>query len=239
VRDFSQAAKWGLWKEKNPALAASVGRKRTVREKRKLSIEETQRLLAALPDDVRLICQVALFCALRISEVMGLRWKHIDLERGAARVCERFYRGDIDIVKSERANREVPLGHLVEELQLIHPGAGRDEQHVFAVQTHYRGGKVRPRPCRDDRDINQHFLRPAAKALGLYWLGFGFHAFRREAVTSLAGELGPHQAQRMAGHSKADMTLHYTLSDFEAQERAVRSFQERFRTSQNQPKKAM
>jgi hypothetical protein len=55
--------------------------------------------------------------------------------------------------------------------------------------------------CRDDRDINQHFLRPVAKALGIYYPGFGFHAFRREAITHLARLLDPFQAQRMAGHT--------------------------------------
>ena len=79
---FTQAGKWGLWREKNPALHVSVGRKRPVRDKRKLTEEETRRVLKALPEDVRLICMMALFCTLRISEVLGLQWKHIDWARG-------------------------------------------------------------------------------------------------------------------------------------------------------------
>ena len=35
----------------------------------------------------------------------------------------------------------------------------------------------------DDRNLNQHVLRPAAKQLGLYWEGFGFHTFRRMNVS--------------------------------------------------------
>lgn len=225
---FAQAERWGLWRERNPAIAATVGRRRAVRERRKLTVEQTAVLLAALPADVALICKTALFCTLRISEVLGLRWAHVDWSRGSVRVVERYYRGDVDVVKSDRSNREVPLGHLADDLRRIYPGEGRIEEHVFSVETHYRSGRVRPRACRDDRDINQHFLRPTARRLGLYWVGFGFHAFRREAVTLLAAELGPHQAQRMAGHASADMTLHYTLADFEAQERAVKAFQERF-----------
>jgi hypothetical protein len=48
----------------------------------------------------------------------------------------------------------------------------------------------------------------------------------REAVTGLAAEAGALQAQRLAGHAKADMSLEYTLGDLTAQDRAVRRFQE-------------
>jgi hypothetical protein len=89
------------------------------------------------------------------------------------------------------------------------------------------GGKRRPdrwaNPgfCRDDRDINQHFLRPAARALGVYSKGFGFHSFRREAITNIARETGAMQAMRAAGHTKMDTTLLYELADQKAQEQAI------------------
>ncbi|MGB6941226.1 MAG: hypothetical protein WBE37_02365, partial [Bryobacteraceae bacterium] len=43
--------------------------------------------------------------------------------------------------------------------------------------------------------------------MGLYYLGFGFHSFRREAVTALAQEIGSPQTMNAAGHSKAGMTM--------------------------------
>ncbi len=87
-----QAAKWCYWQEKNPAMDVYVGRQRAVREKRKLTDEQTRELLAALPEDVRLICMMSLFCTLRTFEVPGLQWKHIDWTRGAVMVRRRFYR---------------------------------------------------------------------------------------------------------------------------------------------------
>src|SRR5262249_9052313 len=69
---FRQAKKWGRWKQDNPAQHATLGRKRMVREKRKLATEDTRRLLLALPEDVRLIVMTALFCTLRVSELLGL-----------------------------------------------------------------------------------------------------------------------------------------------------------------------
>ncbi|HEX3875402.1 MAG TPA: site-specific integrase [Bryobacteraceae bacterium] len=225
---FTQARKWSLWKGENPMEFVSAGKKEAVRPARKLTTEETRALLDSLPGDVRIICEVALFGTLRISEVLGLTWKHIDFTRGLIMVRQRFYRGDIGKCKTGRSVRDVPMGELDVRLAAMYPGVGHEDEFVFSVATH-QGHYRKARVCRDDRDINQHFLRPAAKALGVYWIGFGFHAFRREAVTAYGQSLGALQAQRMAGHTRADVTLAYTLSDNAAQEKAVRELQARVR----------
>lgn len=225
---FTQARKWGYWQELNPAMDVTVGRERATREHVKLTIQETRALLDELPDDVRRICEVALYCTLRISEVLGLTWKHIDLKAGVIHVRQRWYRGDLDVVKTRKARRDVAMGSLAADLAKMYPGEEKEEEFVFSVRTHLGVWKT-PAVCRDDRDINQHFLRPAAVKLGIYRLGFGFHAFRREAVTEHGRVIGIAQAQRMAGHSKADMTQEYTLSDLKAQKRSVKVLQKKVR----------
>jgi integrase len=90
---FTKAIEWGVWKGQNPVAHVSVGRKKTARPHRKLTIEVTRKLLDALPGDVRLICEVALYCT--ISEVLGVQWKHVDFKRGVIQVRQRFYRGDL------------------------------------------------------------------------------------------------------------------------------------------------
>ena len=75
------------------------------------------------------------------------------------------------------------MGELSRLLAERHPGPQGADDFVFSLKTS-RG------VCRDDRDILQHLLRPAAEKLGLYYPGFGFHSFRREAVTALAQEIG-------------------------------------------------
>jgi integrase len=87
---FRQAKKWGVWKQDNPAQFARVGRKWMVREKKKLAVADTRRLLLALPDDVRLIVMAALFCTLRISEILGLQWRHLDFKTGKIMVRQRY-----------------------------------------------------------------------------------------------------------------------------------------------------
>jgi hypothetical protein len=129
--------------------------------------------------------------------------------------------------KALGVERDAPCAGIVDDLRRRR--TGDPEAFVFSVRTYQtrrlKSGEVRemerPRISRDDRDINQHFLRPAAKALGVYRLGFGFHAFRREAITEIGRAIGVQQAQAAAGHASAGMTQHYTLSDLPAQERVA------------------
>ncbi len=68
---FTQAHRWGLWNERNPAADATVGRKRASRERHKDSDDSIRQLFAELPEDVRVIIQMGLFYTLGISEVLG------------------------------------------------------------------------------------------------------------------------------------------------------------------------
>lgn len=223
---FTKAKHWGHWHEANPVDGVDIGRKRSVRERRKLTDDQTRRLLAALPPDVRMLCSVCLFCTLRISEALGLQEKHLDFATGLVLVRQRFYRGNLDLTKNEKSIRDVPFGYLADELARFCKGdPGR---FVFQIETHPGWAKSERRGvCRDDRDILQHFVRPAAVALGFYWKGFGFHSLRREAITAFNASIGLTQTMRMSGHSTADMSLLYTLGDKDEQERAVRGFQDR------------
>ena len=221
---FTVAKELKLWNDDNPIAGMRFTGGQPAREQRKLTDDQTRRLLAALPQDVRTMVSVSLFCTLRVSELLGLQEKHLDFESGLIEVAQRYYRGRLGQVKTKRSRRRVPMGYLSAELKAL--CMGDPERFVFQIKTRPQWGNLES-VCRDDRDLLQHFIRPAAKEIGAYWEGFGWHSFRREAVTALSAELGTNQAMRMAGHSKADMSLHYTLADQEAQDRAVRARQER------------
>ena len=115
------------------------------------------------------------------------------------------------------------MGYLIDDLKRL--CQGDPERFVFQVETHPEWGR-KTALGRDDRDILEHFLRPAAESLGFYWIGFGWHSLRREAVISLGAILGPNATMRLAGHSTADMNLLYTLADQQAQDAAIRQKQE-------------
>jgi hypothetical protein len=114
------------------------------------------------------------------------------------------------------------MGYLEEDLKRM--CTGDPERFVFQVQTQPKWGRETA-ICRDDRDLNQHFLRKAAVALGFYWKGFGFHALRREAITSIGSVAGIGQAMNASGPHEGDMSLLYTLPDHSEQDRAIRAHQ--------------
>ncbi len=80
----------------------------------------------------------------------------------------------------------------------------------------------------DDRAILQNVIRPAAKALGFYFEGFGWHSFRRQNITVLQEEGATAiEAMAQAGHSRPSMTSEYTIVGMERREQAVRRLQQR------------
>ena len=76
----------------------------------------------------------------------------------------------------------------------------------------------------DDREVLKKYIRPAAKRFGFYFLGFGWHSFRRQNITRIQEEgASEADAQKHAGHSRPKMTREYTI----VTERAIRSFQKK------------
>jgi integrase len=221
---FSRAIEWGLYKDNNPVRFVHVGRRALVLEKRKLDDDQTRGLLAALPYDLRVMCCTNLFCTLRVSESLALQEKHLDFDRGVLMIRQRFFRGDLDKTKSEKSERDIPMGQLAPDLKSL--CIGDSERFIFRIKTGPNWGR-KSGICSDDRDLLQHFLRPIAKELGFYWKGFGFRSLRREAITSIGSCAGISQAMSAAGHSHADTSLLYTLRDLAQQDRAIREHQER------------
>ncbi len=221
---FTKADDWGYWKDRNPVERCDLGRKRAKREKRLLTDAQFLQLLDAVPEFVALICQTADSTGLRISEILGLKWKNVDLVTGWLQVRERYYRGDQDDTKSEKSNRDVPLGYLVDNFRRLRPLEVSPEAYVFDR------GDGNPH---DDRALLKDFIRPAAKQLGFYWEGFGFHSLRRENITTFQ-EVGGSaiEAQKHAGHSRPTMTGEYTILQRKRQEDLVRKVQQRFEVLQ-------
>ena len=170
---FTQAKAMGFYpkNEVNPVADVSAGKKRAVRKKQKLTEDQTRKLLAALPGDVRLLCCTALFGTLRVSEMLGLQEKHMDCETGTIHIEQRYWRGDLDVTKGDKSTRDVPMGGMAGELRMLL--TGDPDRFVFQIKTRPQWGRVEAL-CRDDRAIHQHFLKPAAVLLKCYFKGFGF-----------------------------------------------------------------
>ena len=213
---YTKASDWGYWTDKNPILRTVLGRKKAKREKLILTDEQVGRLLNELDCDVRLMVETAVSTGMRVSELIGLKWRCVDLDRGLIRVEERYYRGDTGEPKTERSRRVLSLCLLVEEYRRRKEAGASPEDYVF-----HRNGEPM-----DDRQLLRNVLRPTAKRLGIYFPGFGWHTFRRQNITMIQEEgATPFEAQAQAGHSKPAMTSAYTLVGLDRREAAVRRVQ--------------
>ena len=215
---FTKADDWSYREGRNPARRTTLGRKRPKRERRILSDEQLRLLLEAVPENVKLMVETAVSTGMRVSEILGLRWRCVDLSLGLVKIDERFYRGDTGEPKSDRARRVLPLGMLTETYRRHLPAGVNPESYVFE-----NSGEPM-----DDRAILRNVIRPAARRLGFYFEGFGWHSFRRQNITVLQEEgATTFEAMTQAGHSRPSMTGEYTIVGLGRREQAVRRLQER------------
>lgn len=222
---FTAAITWKYWVGENPAQTVNVGRHRPVREKRLLSSEDCQRFMAALPttkictaEAAKLMVLTALVTGFRVSEILGLQWQDIDFKGASLTVRRRHSRGDLDDPKTEASKRTRQISRLAVWLKAFQPADAKMTDWIFQ-----RDGE----PI-DDRDLQQHVFRPAAEAVGIYWTGFGMHAFRRVNITWRQQEgASAIEAMKAAGHSSPSTTWLYTLTDTKRETEQVDRITER------------
>ena len=108
------------------------------------------------------------------------------------------------MVKSERSN----LGYLVDELKRLAESRGPSPNDFL-----FDCGDGQPY---DDREMLK-VIRKAARKLGFYFEGLGFHSFRRSNLTRIQSKAGASaiEAQIHAGHARVSMTVPVGNSDME------------------------
>src|SRR6266481_4416170 len=124
-RVFYYAEGHGLWEEgkRSPASRAKLGKKHHKYERRILSFEETARVLAHLEEPNALIIETCIATGARISEVFGLKWKHVNLDAGTIKIEQRVWHQDVGRPKSENSKRTLGIGDLVERYRSNAAGA--------------------------------------------------------------------------------------------------------------------
>jgi integrase len=160
--------------------------------------------------EIGLMVRTAVSTDMRVSEIIGLKWRAVDLEHGLVHVQERYYRGDTDEPpKTDKSKRPLPLGYLVKEFRELRSKADAERQKLGGHEYVFykEGGK----PL-DDRDVLRDIIRPPAERLDLYFEGFGWHSFRRQNITLMQEEgATTFEAMEQAGHTRSTMTSHYTM----------------------------
>jgi integrase len=197
-------------------LARSTGKRQRRLEKRherRLEVgrdipgkDELRAMLAAAQGRWRPLIVTAVFTGLRASELRGLRWADVDLEKELLRVRQRADRWNrIGPPKSATSQREVPLAPMVVnalrewkvacpkgELGLVFPNLKGGVEGISAI---YHTG-----------------LGPLERAAGItegVKPKYGLHALRHAAASLFIEQQGftPKRVQALMGHSSIAMTL--------------------------------
>ena len=184
--------------------------------------DEIKAIVGALEGRWRPILLTAIFTGLRASELRGLRWSDLDLDRRELRVEQRADRfNDIGAPKSESGERTVPLPPLVAnalkewrlacpkgELGLAFPNAAGGVESHHAIRS--RGlipAQIRAGITIDTGEVDKEGAPiPAAKYTGLHALR---HFYASWCINRLAdGGLGLplNLVQERMGHASVVMT---------------------------------
>lgn len=197
---FEKAMLWELiGTERNPIELVKVpGLTKRQRRPLVLTPEQFHALIERLPDPYRTMALVAMCTGLRVSEVLALRWDHLDLSKGTLLVQQGVVNGRIGRVKTEASQDEIPLDGAFVQALIEWRNKNTSTGLVFESPT---TGK-----CFHASTVQQDYLKPVGECLGLE--GLGWHTFRH-TYRSLLDETGAPVGvqQRLMRHSNVATTM--------------------------------
>lgn len=176
-------------------------------------------ILDAVRRDHRAFFVCAALTGARLGELLGLRWKNVDLDVGKLEIRQSVWNGQLLPPKTEGSVRTVYFGEALKLTLQEHRRAtahGSDEDFVFCKPD---GAPLNPDVIR--RDV----LYPALDRLQIPRSSrcAGLHTFRHSAASFINAETGNLKlAQKLLGHSTIDMTANvYTHTAAEAERGAA------------------
>jgi len=169
---FERAMLWGLVDvNRNPIELVKVkGGSKRQKHPMVLTPEQFQELAVQLPEPYRVMATVAMCTGLRISEVLALRWEHVDFEAGTMRVQQGVVDGRIGATKTEASKDDIPLDGDFAEALLAWKAKNPNATTGLVFRSPVTGG------CFHAGILMRKHIRPAGEKLGLS--GIGWHSFR-------------------------------------------------------------
>jgi integrase len=176
--------------------------------KRTLSIEEYLKLLDVAPDHLHAFLTIGFNTGMRTGELRGLRWSHIDREKGVIRL-------PADLTKESKV-KVIPINHHVKR---VLAGLPRAIHHDF-VLTYQNEPIVTP------GGLKNSFITACGKAGIPYGQqvgnGITFHDIRRTVKTNmLSAGVDKVYRDTILGHSLTGMDVHYISPSEEDLPRAM------------------
>jgi integrase len=197
----------------NPADKVRLKRRKRKTAKPFLRIEQFYNLLSIIAEPYATMVYVAVFTALRVSELTALRWRNLHSQ--SITIEERYSRGDWDVPKSEASRATISVdSHVLERIERLKSleviiRAGRARRRYKVVKSAGPDDLVfqsvaKGAPMRDNNILTRH-IKPAARKLGMPWVNW--LVLRRSCATWLqqAG-VDVKDAQGVMRHSRASTT---------------------------------
>jgi integrase len=190
---LSKAVEWKRIPS-NPAFRVRLPKLKPVGDQHVLDYRQAQDLLELLPGRARVAVLLALATGARRGELFALRWKHFDPTTGQLSIAEAIYDSVIDVPKTEKSVRTIPLppivGRLLSQWRQQTKYAG-SEDFILAGRKGIPG---------DDARILRDYIKPACEDLGIRhatWL-----TFRRTWATWADGKgITPKMRGELMGNS--------------------------------------
>lgn len=211
---MGSAVKYGLL-VKNPVEGVRLpSPKWGKRSKPYITEQVFAQLLALVAEPYATMIFVAVYTGLRVSEVIGLRWRNV--QEDSITIEERYCRGDWGAPKSEASNATIPVNRAVIERihhlksMTVEVKAGRAIRRYAAVKSDGPNDLVfqsvqKGAPMRDNNILVRH-IKPAGRAIGQPWINW--QVLRRSFATWLKLKGADiKDAQALMRHSRASTTL--------------------------------
>lgn len=213
---FTHAESKDWFSGRNPAKRVNLPEMQR-KESHALTFGQAAGLVALLDATTKAMVFCAVLTSMNVAEVLGLRWKRINLTEMWASVDgeslppmhiavrEHWYLGQYGSLKTRTTRRRnVPIPP---ELAAVLRPLLKREKHIGPDDAVFASPGGLPL---DSVNILKRRIRPAAKTLGISW-NIGWHSLRRTFAT-LADEVGMTMGERQAmmGHGTAAMTERYT-----------------------------
>ncbi len=181
--------------------------------------DQMREIIAAEPQAYRGLFTCVAIVGVRLGELLGLKWKHVDFESRTLRIEQSLWQGQIVTPKTKRSTRLIAFGEILSGVLTQHLQSSRHigpEDFVFCKPDGFP-----PHPDVLRRDV----LYPVLDRLGIPRpaRAAGFHTFRHSAASIINAKTGNLKlAQKLLGHSNLSTTADiYTHTSIEAEREAA------------------
>jgi integrase len=212
-RVCSSAKEWG-YLESNPSAGIRLPQRHCVQPKVTFQPEDLQIVLAHLEEPHRTLVLLIAVTGMRVSELLGLQWSDVDLERRLLHIRRTFYRGNFGLPKTHCSERVIPISDGLSYALQQH----RQHVRISAMNLVFPNADGKPYEA---ANLLHRVLHPVLAKCGLPRTGW--RVFRRSVATALSEMREPvRTTQQVLGHASPHTTLlFYTQSVEDSQRNAI------------------